>query len=148
MASISFGTWGVSVADYISVLIVNQSLTEVGIIANTAFVLGLTAGRRMPEETFGPAVVDGDGHSHTYLTSIGHYVRKAGASKLRTLRDTFASMPDVTLVDYTEEAAPADYAAYTAALGAHRGDEINYRAIHIYGLAELIIPLTKNLSRM
>lgn len=135
-------------ADYISVLIFNQSLTEDGIIANTAFVLGLTAGRRMPEETFGPEVVDGDGHAHTYLTCIGHYVRKAGASKLRTLRDTFSSMPDVHLVDYTEEAAPADYSAYTAALGAHRGEEITYRAVHVYGPADVIIPLTKNLSRM
>jgi len=135
-------------SDYISVLIFNQSLVEVGIIANTAFVLGLTAGRSLPEETFGPEVVDGENHTHTYLTCIGHYVRKAGASKLRTLRDTFATMPDVQLVDYTEDAAPADYEAYTTALRSHRGEEIVYRAIHVYGPAETIIPLTKNLSRM
>ncbi len=134
--------------DFASVLIVNQSITETGILANAAFVLGLTAGRNLPLETFGANVVDGEHRTHMYLTQIGHYVRKAGASKLRALRDTFASMEDVLLVDYTEDAAPADYEAYTRSLGGHAGEDISYRAIHVYGPAEKVIPLTKNLSRL
>jgi len=135
-------------SEYVSILIINQSLSETGVIANAAFVLGLTAGRYLPDESFGPDVVDGERHRHTYLTCIGHYVRKAGASKLRTLRATFAAMEDVQLVDYTEDAAPADYNAYETALGAHSGEEISYRAIHVYGPADTLIPLTKNLSRL
>ena len=132
----------------VSVLIVNKSIGEPGIIGNAAFVLGLTAGRRLPEETFGPAVVDGDGRSHEALTSIGHIVRKASATKLRTLWETFSGDPDVSVVDYTEAAAPADYGAYTAALGATTSEEITFRAIHVYGPGEKITPLTKNLSSL
>lgn len=134
--------------DFASVIIVNQSITEAGILVNAAFVLGLTAGRNLPVETFGPDVVDGEQRTHLYLTKIGHYVRKAGASKLRSLRDMFANMEEVLLVDYTEDAAPADYDAYTSALKGHSGEEISYRAIHVYGPAEKVIPLTKNLSRL
>lgn len=132
----------------ISVLIMNQSIDSPGILTNAAFVLGLTAGRKMPEDTYGPEVVDGDGNHHAYLTQIGHYVRKASAGKIKALRDTFASMPGVLIVDYTEDAAPADYSAYTAALLSHSGDEIIYRALHVYGPSAAIIPLTKNLSRL
>jgi hypothetical protein len=130
------------------VLIVNKSIAEPGIIANAALVLGLTVGRHLPEETFGAAVVDGDGRSHESLTSIGHIVRKATAAKLRTLWDTFSVDPEVYVVDYTEAAAPADYDAYAAALGSRRSEEITFRAIHVYGPGEKIIPLTKNLSSL
>ena len=72
----------------ISLLLINKSIKEPGILTNAAFVLGLTAGRDLPEDTFGPDVVDGDGARHTYLTNIAHFVRKAGPSKLRSLRST------------------------------------------------------------
>ena len=132
----------------VSILIVDQSVDGVGIIANAAFVLGLTAGKLMPDETFGTDTVDGDGSAHRFLTNIGHYVRKAGQSKLRTLRNTFANTPGVGLIDYPEDASPADYSVYAENLLSHSGEQITYRAIHIYGPEEVIVPLTKNLSRL
>jgi len=132
----------------ISLLIVNKSIAEPGIIVNAAFVLGLTVGRQLPDETFGPAVIDGAGNRHESLTSIGHIVRKATSTKLRTLWGTFSADPEVLIVDYTEAAAPADYAAYAAALGSSAGDEISFRAIHVYGPEDKIVPLTKNLSSL
>ncbi|MDP2932533.1 MAG: DUF2000 domain-containing protein [bacterium] len=132
----------------VSVLIVNEQIPEVGILVNAGFVLGLTVGRLLPQDTFGPDVTDGDGEKHTFLTRIGHYVRKASPNKLVALRQKFATTQGVVLVDYTEDAAPADYEAYTTSLGAHRGPEISYRAIYVYGPEEIIVPLTKNLSRL
>jgi len=134
--------------DYISVLIVNQSLEEKGIIANLGLVMGLTAGRLLPQDTFGGAVTDGDGAQHTFLTRIGHTVRKASGGKLASLRKTFIESEDCIVVDYTEDAAPADYQAYATALAQHRGDEISYRAIYVYGPNDVVLPLTKNLSRL
>ena len=131
----------------VSVLIVYEKL-EPGVLVNAAFVLGLTAGRYMPEETFGPDVVDGEGVSHLYLTNIAHFVRKAGQSKLRSLRAAFAQVPDVKIVDYTEDAAPSTYEIYQRDLGSHSGEQIVYRALHVYGAEERILPLTKNLSRL
>ena len=134
--------------DIASVLIFDKNLKDLGVVANTGFVLGLTAGRLMADETFGPDVVDGDGALHTFLTCTGHIVRKAGQSKLRTLRSEFAAEDGVTVIDYTEDAAPSSYAAYQEALGSHRGEEIIYRAIHVFGPFELIAPRTKNLSKL
>lgn len=133
---------------FISVLIVDQALESKGIVANVAFVLGLTAGRGLPEETFGSGVVDGDGTSHRYLTRIGHIVRKAGQNKLRSIRQELNDKPDVLLVDYTEDAAPADYNEYTETLAKHSGEEIKYRALHVYGPEDVVGPLTRNLSRL
>ena len=133
---------------YISVLVVDQAQENKGILVNAGFVLGLTAGRSLPDETFGPDVVDGDGNTHRRLTNIGHYVRKAGQSKMRTLRRELSALSDVTIVDYTEDAAPADYSAYQTSIAGRKSEELNYRALHIYGPEELVLPRTKNLSSL
>lgn len=135
-------------SEYISVLIVEQSIEDKGILANASFVLGLTAGRELPQETFAHDVMDGDGSQHRYLTQIGHFVRKAGQSKIRELRRKSLETPGTITVDYTEEAAPADYEQYTRTLAGHKGEEIRYRALYIYGPRDIILPLTKNLSKL
>ena len=132
----------------ISVLIVNQALEAKGIIANAAFVIGLTAGRQMPAATFGDTVYDGDLSPHSYLTNIGHMVRKAGQSKIRTIREALINEDSVKIVDYTESAAPSSYDAYEEAIGQLKGEAIEYRAIHLYGPLDIVGPLTKNLSRL
>lgn len=135
-------------ANVASVLIVDQQLEHRGILANAAFVVGLTAGRELPGATFGTDTEDADGSQHRYLTRIGHLVRKAGQSKLRTLRSKLLEIPAVQVVDYTEDAAPANYEEYAQNLKTRKGEEISYRAIHVFGPSELIVPLTKNLSRL
>lgn len=131
----------------ISVLIVNEKLDHKGIISNTSFVIGLTAGRELAKETFGIDVVDGDGSTHKCLTNIGHFVRKAGQNKIRTLRKEFLDQ-GIVVVDYTEDAAPADYQSYTESIKSHKGEEIIYRAIWIYGSENIVFPKTKNLSSL
>lgn len=131
----------------VSVIILNKAFDEKGLFTNVGFVLGLSAGRELPDATFGKDVVDGDGKAHKSLTNIGHYVRKVGGTKLANLRNTFAEMPGVLVIDYTEDAAPADYEQYTKSLGQHKGEEIVYRAVYVYGPADKVIPLTKSLSR-
>ncbi len=133
---------------YISVLVVDQAINSVGVLANVALVLGLTAGRELPEETFGSNVVDADGTAHLYLTKIGHVVRKAGQRKIKSLREVLTGNPGVLMVDYTEDAAPADYSEYSESLARHSGGEVSYRGLYIYGPDEVVGPLTRNLSRL
>lgn len=132
----------------VSVLIVDKGIKSYGVLTNAAFVLGLTAGRVFPDEKFGPDVVDGDGSTHKYLTIMSHYVRRAGQSKLRALRREFIKDPRVLVIDYTEDAATSDYHEYTRNLANHSDHEIQYRAIYTYGPEEIIVPRTKNLSRL
>lgn len=134
--------------NYVSVLIMDKGIKDNGILSNAALVMGLTAGRRLPDHTFGYDVVDGDGFIHTYLTNIGHIVRKAGQRKMRSLRELFVKEPDIIVVDYTEDAATVHYSEYEHNLSKHSGEDIQYRGIYVYGPKEKIIPYTKNLSRL
>jgi hypothetical protein len=133
---------------FVSVLVVDQAIEAKGVLANAACVLGLTAGRELAQETFGPDIVDGDGATHRYLTRIGHFVRKAGQNKMRNLRKEFEKDPRVLVIDYTEDAAPADYDTYSRDLSQHSGEQIKYRALYVYGPEDIVVPLTKNLSRL
>src|SRR5437762_461565 len=133
---------------YLSVLIMDQSLEDKGILTNAALVIGLTAGREIPFETFGEDVQDGETSAHKYLTKIAHFVRKAGQSKIRDLRKQFVENKDTKVIDYTEDAAPSDYSEYAKNLALHKGEEIRYRALYVYGPKDFILPLTKNLSRL
>ena len=133
---------------FLSVVIVDQQQESKGIIANAAFVLGLSAGREMSDTCFGPDVRDGSGQVHPSLTNIGHFVRKAGQSKLRTLRQVLSQHPEVRLIDYTEEAAPSDYNAYASGIAQKSAEEIHYRALHVFGPESVVAPVTKNLSRL
>lgn len=134
--------------EFISVLIVDQSQENKGILTNAGFVLGLTAGRELPANTFGSDVVDGESSTHKYLTSIAHFVRKAGQSKLRDLRQKFMANSSITVVDYTEDAAPSDYTEYVKTLASHKSEDIYYRALYVYGPKDVVLPLTKNLSSL
>ncbi len=134
--------------DDISVLIVDQSIAHSGILTNLGLVIGLTAGRLLPDQTFGPDLIDGDGREHRYLTSVVHVVRKAGQNKLRDLRAYFEGQPGVILVDYTDDAAVSSYDDYTHSLTGHSGEAIKYRALYLYGPRDLLYPKTKNLSAL
>ena len=129
-------------------MIVDKGIDCRGILANAGLVLGLSAGRVLPQETFGAEVVDGDGSSHAALTNIGHYVRKAGQGKLRKLRRELSSHEDVVIIDYTQQASPADYQKYMDDLSQSSGEDILYRAVYVYGPEEKVVPLTKNLSKL
>jgi hypothetical protein len=131
----------------LSALVVNESIDDIGILVNAAFVLGLTAGRRMPESLFGPPALDAQGLEHQPLTCIPHYVRKASRGQLRTLLERARGNPEVQVQDYSEEAAPSTYAAYTQALAVAQPADIVYRAVHVIGPVDVITPWTKNLSR-
>ena len=131
----------------ISVIVVNKNKC-VGELTNAGFVCGLTAGRLLPDETFGAPVTDGENQEHAFLTRIAHIVRKAGESKLRELRQKCAENPDVILVDYTEAAAPSCYDTYVKNLSSQSGDQISYRMVSAYGPEEFLVPLTKNLSAL
>ena len=134
--------------EILSVLIIDQNLAHRGAMANAAFVLGLTAGRLMSDHLFGHDVEDRSGAMHRYLTRIPHFVKKAGQGKIRSLREALLVQPQVSIVDYPEEAAPSNYSVYAQNLSMKGADEITYRAIHVAGSYAVLYPLTKNLSRL
>ncbi len=133
--------------NFCSVIIVDKAEEHHGLLANISFVLGLSASKYMPPETFREDAIDGDGAVHRGLTCIAHHVRQAGQNKLRTLRKHFTEIDSVEVTDYTRAALPSSYDEYTKTLKNQSGDEIEYLGIHLFGPEEAIVPKTKNLSR-
>ena len=134
--------------DKLSVLIVDKSLNNNGVLANASLVIGLSAGRLLPEDTFGAEAIDGDGSIHHPLTNQAHFVRKAGQSKMKRLRKKFKESEGILVVDYIEDAAPSDYQEYLDNLKTHSEEDLSYRTLWVYGDRSVIEPLTKNLSRL
>lgn len=75
-------------------------------------------------------------------------LRKTGRAVIVCAKGRGVKKPEVTLVDYVEDAAPADYDEYARNLRGRAGDEISYRALYVYGPEEVVLPLIRNLSRL
>jgi hypothetical protein len=70
--------------DWLSVLVVDESIVDLGILTNAAFVMGLSMGRHLPPETFGPDVKDANGVEYAALTAFPHHIRQ----QLRRIHNT------------------------------------------------------------
>ena len=67
------------------------------------------------------------------------------------LRQKLALVPDDenTIADLLQIAQPELVGNnYQEALQSHSGEEIQYRALWVYGPSEIIVPLTKSLSKL
>jgi hypothetical protein len=138
--------------DWLSVLVVDESIVDLGILANAAFVMGLTMGRHLPLDTFGPDVKDANGVEYAALTALPHHVRKASKGQLRTLHTrAIAAKKEnihVLVVAYPLQAATSSYLQYTADMALSPTQEMQYRAVHVAGPNEVVRTWTKNLSRL
>lgn len=126
------------------VMIIDESL-PLGEIANTAAVLGVTLGGKLPEAV-GESVVDGTGNSHVGVIKIPIPILKAnrkeiGKLRLRLYEEQFK---DLTAVDFTGLAQSCktyeeyiDKMSYTS--------ELDYIGLAICGDKRKINSLTGNL---
>ena len=129
------------------VMIIDENL-PVGEIANTAAILGITLGGKMPE-TVGESVRDGAGNMHIGVIRIPVPILKAsrdliGELRLRLYERQFG---DLTAVDFTDLAQSCktydefiDKMSYTS--------ELNYIGLALYGDKQKINKLTGNLPLM
>lgn len=66
------------------VMVMDEAL-PLGIIANTAGIMGLTLGKHIPE-TIGPEVLDKSGRAHLGIIQIPVPVLKADSEKIKEIR--------------------------------------------------------------
>ena len=67
------------------VMVIDEAL-PLGIIANTAGIMGITLGKYIPE-TVGPEVMDKSGSSHLGIIQIPVPVLKADGEKIKEIRE-------------------------------------------------------------
>lgn len=126
------------------VMIIDESL-PLGAIANTAAVLGITLGGKLPEYV-GETVVDGAGSPHIGIVRIPVPILKAsrgtiGALRLRLYEEQYK---DLTAVDFTELARSCKtYEEYIDKMS--YASQLNYIGLAVCGDKRKINSLTGNL---
>lgn len=114
-----------------------------GLIANTAAVLALTIGARVP--LIGPDIQDGANSTHVGLTTIPVPILRADANVLKELREKAAQMPELLMVDVTDAAqTTTNYADYTAKLGQGTGETLRYLGLAFFGPKKSVNRLVGN----
>lgn len=71
------------------VMVIDEAM-PLGIIANTAGIMGLTLGKHIPE-TIGPEVLDMSGRAHLGIIQIPVPILKADSDKIKEIRQRFTS---------------------------------------------------------
>lgn len=86
------------------VIVVDEAL-PLGILANTAAVLGVTIGKRLPE-LVGENVLDGSSREHTGIITVPIPVLKTSGAKLRELREKLfeSDLGKTLVVDFSDVA--------------------------------------------
>jgi hypothetical protein len=128
------------------VMIVDETL-PIGMIANTAAVMGVTIGKLFPEAV-GAAVFDKDGNSHSGIIAIPVPVLKGNPVLLKELREKLyqSKYESVTVVDFSDAAQSCNtYDVFIEKMANMLERDLRYFGIAIFGDKKLVSQLTGNL---
>lgn len=130
-----------------TVMIIDKEL-PLGLIANTAAVLGISLGADAPE-IVGPDVLDADGKVHRGITNktipiLGGTKEQLGQIRSRLVTDEFA---EVRVVDFSDVAQSSlDYDYYSDRIAGTAGDKLSYLGLCLYGPDKKINKLTGSIG--
>lgn len=129
------------------VMIFDESL-PVGVIANTAAIMGASLGKADPE-VVGITPVDMDGNEHSGLIQFPVPILKSDSDTIQDIRkkalDTYGE--DIDIIDFTDIAQKSmTYDDYLNNHKATAGDDISYLGLTLCGPKKAINKLTGNLS--
>lgn len=125
------------------VMVLDESL-PLGLLANTAAVLGITLGKRMPEAV-GPDVADCSGRLHLGITGIPVPVLRADRERIRAIREALyePEYKDMLAVDFSDVAQGCHvYEEYTEKLARAKEGDLRYFGITVCGAKKLVNRLT------
>lgn len=128
------------------VMVIDEAL-PLGMIANTAGIMGLTLGKHMPE-TIGPEVLDKSGCSHLGIIQIPVPVLKADREKIKELRQRLyePEFAALTVVDFSDVAQSCNvYDDYIRKAAMAEERSFQYFGIGICGEKKLVNKLTGSL---
>lgn len=130
-----------------AVIVIDEGLPA-GLIANTAAILGVTLGKRVPE-CVGHDVTDASGHVHTGIITIPIPILKGGREELRILRRALFSenYADLEVVDFSDVAQGCKtYDKYAELAAGTDETKHNYLGVAIFGDKKKVNKLTGSMS--
>lgn len=125
------------------VMVIDGNL-PVGVVANTAAILGVTLGTKAPE-CVGCDVADADGSSHAGIVTIPIPILKANSEALKSIRGKLQEpgYADLVTVDFSDVAQCCRTYDQYIRNAADTGEEgFTYLGIAMYGTKEKINHLT------
>ena len=128
------------------VMVIDPEL-PLGLIANTAAVLGLSLGNQV-EALVGPAIPDADDRLHAGITSVSIPILSAPRTAIQALRVSLdgPEFAAVRVIDFSSVAQRSkSYADYTQALAVAGEPDLRYLGICLYGPETPINHLTGNM---
>lgn len=121
------------------VMIIDEQL-PIGLVANTAAILGVTLGKLYPEG-IGEDIYDSTGNKHLGIVNFPIPILKTNKEQLQTIRESISqqSDQDVTIIDFSDVAQITNsYEQYRQTLDSIAPEKLAYFGICLKGKKKLI----------
>ena len=130
------------------VMVINQEI-PLGLVANTAAVLGISLSKMFPQEIVGCDIQDASGNVHRGITAQTIPVLGASREQVKAIRDKMfdSAYSDITVIDFSEVAQRSlEYDNYIKMLSCLPSTDIHYLGICLYGPKKQVNKLTGNIG--
>lgn len=128
-------------------MIIDEHL-PLGIIANTAAIMGITLGKKMPE-VVGADVADKTGNEHLGIIEFPVPILKGNAESIKTIREKLyePDFSDLTVVDFSDLAQGCKtYEEFVEKMKGVSEIDLNYLGIAICGVKKKVNKLTGSMA--
>ena len=125
------------------VMVIDEHL-PLGLIANTAAIMGITLGQRMPE-VVGADVTDKSGRPHLGIIEFPVPILKAPPEAIKTLREKLyqPEFQDVTVADFSDLAQSCKtYGEFMGRMAQTEEAGLQYFGVALCGAKKLVNKLT------
>lgn len=129
-------------------MVINKEL-PLGLVANTAAVLGISLSKLYQEQIVGGDILDASGNVHLGITAQTIPILGAGKEQIKDIRDMVYANSDseITAIDFSEVAQKClDYDDYTRIMLSLPTSDIDYLGICLYGPKKKVNKFTGSLG--
>lgn len=129
------------------VMVIDESLPP-GIIANTAAIMGITLGKKMPE-VVGTDVTDQSGNEHLGIIEFPVPILRGTRSIIKQIREKLyqPDFQDLTVVDFSDLAQSCKtYDEFMEKMGRVSESDLQYLGVAICGSRKKVNKLTGNMA--
>ena len=129
------------------VMVINRDL-PLGLVANTAAVLGISLSKIYQEDIVGGDIVDADGNLHLGITAQTIPILSASREQVKEIREAMfePAFAEVAAIDFSEAAQRClNYEQYVRSLAQLSAEELFYLGVCMYGPKKKVSKLTGSL---
>ena len=129
------------------VMVINRDL-PLGLVANTAAVLGISLSKIYQEDIVGGDIVDADGNLHLGITAQTIPILSASREQVKEIREVLfePAFAEVAAIDFSEAAQRClNYEQYVRSLAQLSAEELFYLGVCMYGPKKKVNKLTGSL---